>query len=93
MIGLVFLIVPILIYYLLPQYVPGITPVKIIVCAVFFFSLVGAATNFLITVNKERKILFIQAFAILFAAVLNYFAIMRGYGIIGVAVQLKKEKF
>lgn len=85
-IGLVFITAPVAIYYILPQYIQGITSVKILVCAIFFMSVTTAAGNFLITINKERKILLFQAISVILAIILNYIFIMMGYGIKGVAI-------
>ena len=85
-IGMVFITAPVAIYYILPDYVPGFTVFKILVCSIFFMSVIGPSTNFLITINKERKILSVQAVSILLAIILNYFFIIRGYGINGVAI-------
>jgi O-antigen/teichoic acid export membrane protein len=85
-IGFVFVLAPFAIFYLLPQYLASILVLKILLIATFFNSVGGAATNFLVTVNRERKILFLQLGAIVLMALLGYTAIQRGFGIIGVAV-------
>jgi len=84
--GLVFITAPVAIYYILPKYIQGITSAKILICAIFFMSIIVVANNFLITLNKERKILLIQAISIMLAITLNYFFIIKGYGINGVAI-------
>ncbi len=85
-IGLAFITAPVVIYYILPRYIQGITPIKILVCAIFFMSVMTPAVIFLITVNKERKMLLIQAISITIAITLNYLFIINGYGINGVAI-------
>jgi len=84
--GLIFITAPVAIYYILPKYIAGIMPAKILICAIFFMSIIVAANSFLITINKERKILLIQAISIIIAIILNYIFIMKGYGINGVAI-------
>ncbi len=86
MIGLVFISAPFAIYYLLPKYVYGVTSLKILVCAIFFMSIVVNSKLFLITINKERHILFLQGISIVIAVILNYIFIKGGYGIMGVAI-------
>ena len=85
-IGLVFITAPVAIYYILPKYIPGITSVKILVCAIFFMSVTVAAGNFLVTLNKEKKIVSTQVISIMLAIILNYFFIINGYGINGIAI-------
>jgi len=43
-IGLAFITAPIAIYYILPKYIQGITPIKILVCAAFFMSIITFST-------------------------------------------------
>jgi len=85
-VGLVFITAPVAIYYILPKYLPGIMPFKILICAIFFMSVTSASNNFLITINEERKILSLQAISVIVAIILNYFFIINGYGINGVAI-------
>jgi len=84
--GLIFITAPVAIYYILPKYIQGITAVKILVCAVFFMSIVSTSTHFLVTINKERKLLLVQAMSIVVAIILNYVFIINGCGIKGVAI-------
>ena len=85
-VGLVFITAPVAIYYILPKYLPGIMPFKILICAIFFMSVTSASNNFLITLNKEKKMLSLQAISVIIAIILNYFFIINGYGINGVAI-------
>ncbi|PIZ53939.1 hypothetical protein COY26_00465, partial [Candidatus Woesearchaeota archaeon CG_4_10_14_0_2_um_filter_33_10] len=91
--GLVFITVPVAIYYILPKYIAGIMPAKILICAIFFMSIIVAANSFLITINKERKILLLQAVSIMLAIILNYVFIIRGYGINGIAIATAMSYF
>ncbi len=84
--GLIFITAPVAIYYILPKYIQGITAVKILVCAVFFMSIVSTSNHFLVTINKERKLLLVQPISIVVAIILNYVFIINGYGIKGVAI-------
>jgi len=85
-IGLVFITAPILIYYLLPDYLPGLAVFKILVCSVFFMSLTEPSNNLLVALNREKTILSLQAVSIILAVVLNYIFIVNGYGITGIAI-------
>jgi Na+-driven multidrug efflux pump len=49
-------------------------------------SLILPSNSFLITLNKERKILLMQAVSIILAVILNYLFIIKGYGITGIAI-------
>jgi len=85
-IGLVFITAPVAIYYILPKYLSTIIPFKILICAAFFTSIMFPSSNFLITINKEKKIILFQAISVILAIILNYIFIIKGYGIKGVAV-------
>ena len=85
-IGLVFITAPVAVYYILPKYIVGITSVKILVCATFFMSVIVSAGNFLVTLNKEKKMISTQVISIMLAIILNYIFIINGYGIKGVAI-------
>ena len=92
-IGLVFITAPVAVYYILPKYIQGITSVKILVCATFFMSVIVSAGNFLVTLNKEKKMVSTQIIFITLAIILNYIFITRGYGINGIAIATAMSYF
>jgi O-antigen/teichoic acid export membrane protein len=84
-IGLLFLSVKYIFFYLLPQYMEAIPVARILSFAIYFSSLRMLANRVLIT-QKSYKILFIfYAVAILANILLNFMLIKMGYGIKGVA--------
>jgi O-antigen/teichoic acid export membrane protein len=84
-IGLLFLSVKYIIFYLLPQYMEAIPVARILSFAIYFSSLRMLANRVLIT-HKSYKILFIFYGVAIFANILlNFMLIKMGYGIIGVA--------
>ena len=85
-IGMLFLAIKYILFYLLPRYMASVNVVRILSFAVFFNSLSLLAIRVLIT-QKSFKILFIfQGISIFTNIFLNYILIKMGYGIKGVAV-------
>ncbi len=78
-------VIPPLITYVLPAYVSGITAVIILVFGVYFISIMTICGNFLVSVNKQSTILYVQMVLIPFSIALNYILIKIGLGIEGVA--------
>lgn len=85
-IGSLFILIPPLIKLLLPEYLPGIKAMKILIIGFFFFSLTHMSSSFLITLSKEKRIIAIQAACIICSILLDYLFIKAGLGIEGVAL-------
>lgn len=84
--AMVFVVVPFLVFYLFPDYLPGMFPIKLLIFATFFMAILANASNFLITINKEKTLFRVIVSTAVLAAILNYLVISAGYGIKGVAV-------
>ncbi|MCK5451634.1 MAG: oligosaccharide flippase family protein [Candidatus Omnitrophica bacterium] len=78
--------IPVLVYYILPKYIPGITSMKILLAGCFFISLTPLAQNFAISINKQTVLIPMTIAAVVLGLGLNYFMIKSGYGINGVAL-------
>ncbi|MFC1499691.1 oligosaccharide flippase family protein [Candidatus Zixiibacteriota bacterium] len=69
----------------LPEYVPGIKAMKIIMIGPLFLALAGGFGNLLNTLNRQVWYLIVQGFALLLNVTLNILLVRAGLGIIGVA--------
>jgi O-antigen/teichoic acid export membrane protein len=85
-IGLTYITAPFFIQLILPEYIPGIPVLFVIVPAIFFMGFSSICGIFLIGLNKEKVYLTHQVIMISLAILLNYVALSNGYGIVGVAV-------
>ncbi len=74
------------IQYIFPQYMDALSPLRILIFGGFFLSSINILENYVISVNKEKKIIFVKILIIVMSVLLNYAAISLGYGILGVAV-------
>ena len=83
--GFMYLVIPLLVTKVLPQFIPGIFAAQILLFDIFFRSCCPQAEQFLIALNKQAKILPITIVAIFINVVLNYIFIKMGFGIYGVA--------
>jgi O-antigen/teichoic acid export membrane protein len=79
-------VIPLFIKVVVPAYMPGLLAITLFGLGAYFLCLVGIAGNFLISVDKQKYILFTQIGIIPFCLVVNYFLIKNGFGIQGVAV-------
>lgn len=84
--GLVYFVAPPLVEKFLPKYVSGITALQILLLSTIFISCSSQIGQFLVTINKQTRVVFINAIAIVLNVLLNYYFIMKGYGINGVAI-------
>jgi len=85
-IGLAVIISPLFLKYILPQYQPGLVPLRIVCAGAFFMSLVNMSSHFLIAINKQHRLLIIGGLSILFGAFLSFIFIKLGMGLIGIAL-------
>lgn len=86
LIGIVWIIAPMFVYYILPKYLAGIGALKALSVSVHFLALVGVYRIFFIGLNKHHIILFIYLALIAVNLGLNFFFIKQGMGILGVAI-------
>jgi len=71
--------------WVLPEYLPGVSAAKILVLAVFFWSIAVQFNNFLIAVDRRRPILIALGGSIAAAALIGGATVKMGLGIAGVA--------
>lgn len=77
---------PLLIKFLLPKYLPSVLVIKILVLGSFFYSLSTIAGIYLISIDRQRLLMAIQA-TLIVALILFYSIVLRlNYGIAAVAV-------
>ena len=84
--GLVYISAPVVVELVLPKFIPGIMALKLLLVATFFYVASPQSNHFLITLNKQVRLIPISTFVIIVNVILNYFFIKSGYGITGVAV-------
>ena len=85
LLSLIFICAPIFIKYILPAFSPGVTALRIFLIPIFFFTISPYSNNFIIALEKQKKLIPIAVLSILLNIVLNYLLIKRGYGINGAA--------
>ncbi len=83
--ALIFFAAPLVVKKFLPQFIPGILSLQILLVSVFFNSCFSQTTQFIIAINKKGKLVIFSVLGILLNIILNYIFIKTGYGIYGVA--------
>ena len=84
--GLIFININIIIIALLPQYIPSITVLQILIIGLYFAALWGIPTNMLIAFNKQKKLMWLFLGLVMLGALLDITIIIMGIEIIGVAL-------
>jgi len=84
--GVIFIISPIFVKLVLPNFVPGILAMQILLFDVFFQSCSPQIEPFLIALNKQKNLIPIMVVTIIFSFGINYFLVKIGLGINGVAI-------
>lgn len=85
MIGIVYFIAPMIVYYLIPKFMNGVGAMRILVLAFYFVAVNEMTLTILFTINKQKFLIPLFLVAIGIACGLNYITISCGYGIEGVA--------
>jgi O-antigen/teichoic acid export membrane protein len=85
-IGMIWIVSPVFLRYLLPKYVDALSVIRIVALAIFFASMLGALRLFLVALNKQKSVLVFYSGAIIVNVLINLLMIRMGYGIEGVAV-------
>jgi O-antigen/teichoic acid export membrane protein len=85
LIGASVLILPFLIRFFLPKYIPSVTVSSILLAAAFFYSSSFIPGSFLVSINKQKHLIQIQVAMILLALILDLAVIYIGWGIVGIA--------
>jgi O-antigen/teichoic acid export membrane protein len=81
-----YFVIPVIVVYFLPQYIPGVTSMKILLSGCFFLSLTPMSSSYAVTINKQLVLIPITVSVFFIGIVLNYVVIKSGYGIAGVAI-------
>lgn len=84
--GFCYLVLPLIIKYLLPQYAEGLISAKIMVLAAFFAVIPLMFQNVLIALKMRRKLVEVGIIAFLAAVLLDFSFIKLGWGIEGIAL-------
>ncbi len=79
-------VVRLLVMYLLPEYIPGLPLITILIIGSFFLTTSSIFTNYLISVDMQRHLLKVQFTAILLLVVIDYLVLKAGYGIEAMAL-------
>ncbi len=91
--ALIFFTAPLIVEIFLPQYIPGILSLQILLISVFFSSCHSQTMQFIIAINKKEKLVVFSILAVLLNILLNYIFIKIGYGIYGVALGTSLTSF
>ncbi len=78
-------IVPLLIKFFLPKYLPSILIIKILILGSFFYSLSTIAGIYLISIDKQRYLMMVQIALIALLIISYSVALKLGYGILSVS--------
>lgn len=84
-IAVVITVSPLFLKYVLPQYMPGLVPLRIVCAGAFFISLINMSGHFLIAINKQYQFLGIGGVSIILGIVLSFAFTKSGYGLAGIA--------
>ena len=84
-IAFAYLAVPVLVHYLLPRYLPGITAFKILMGGMFFLCAAYPSNIFMVTVNKQAHLAAILFGVVVAAALTSCLFLRKGLGLEGVA--------
>jgi len=86
LVGIIFLVTPLFVKYLLPEYQTGIIPAQILIFGLVFYAMVGMIGNFLITIDRQALYFIIMLSCVSLNFLLSYGLIKAGFGIAGVAI-------
>jgi len=84
--GIIYINIDIVVKLFLPQYLPSITVLHILIISLFFSTIWGIPTNLLIALNKQKMFMVITAVVLLFIIILDIVIIKMGFGMNGIAV-------
>jgi|TARA_B100001964_G_C14231442_1_gene600231 O-antigen/teichoic acid export membrane protein len=92
-IGISYFIVPVLVSYVLPEYVPGIIAFKILMGGVFFVCVAYPSSIFMLTINKQVRLAVLVFISVAISVLMVYFSIQRGLSLQGVALSMSISYF
>ncbi|NLC55716.1 MAG: oligosaccharide flippase family protein [Armatimonadetes bacterium] len=84
--GAVVLAMPLLVRYVLPQYLPSILLTQILVCGSFFLAVASVPSNYLVSIDRQNSVVIWSIVTIAVAAAVDLLMVRLGYGVMGVAV-------
>ncbi|MBI5605156.1 MAG: oligosaccharide flippase family protein, partial [Deltaproteobacteria bacterium] len=84
--GLIYIVFPLLVTFLLPKYLPSLTCIRIMILGSFFFIFQRGTYNFIIAVNRQAFIVKVEGILIGISYLSGYLLIKQGWGIEGVAL-------
>ena len=84
--GFIYIVAPLLIKQFLPQYIPGILALQILLLDTYFRSCSPQSQQFIVSIGKQARIIPISIIAICVNVLFNYIFIKIGWGIYGVAL-------
>lgn len=79
--GSLIILLPVVIKYLLPKFVPGLLAAQLVIASAFFGCLHVGVINFFITIKKVHSVYPYRISALLFSVAAMWFVIYRGGGI------------
>ncbi|MBN1688175.1 MAG: oligosaccharide flippase family protein [Candidatus Omnitrophica bacterium] len=85
LIGLAILAGPILIHTLLPKFTAGLPAMKVLLLSTFFMAIGQQANTFLITLDKQWRMLPILMVGVFLIALFDFVFVRSGMGLVGVA--------
>ena len=83
--GFLYLVLPVFVYYIMPKFQNGISPIKWALLCTFFMVNLGQIRHLLIMKERQIVVMKMSIVAITLNIIANYFAIKGGFGITGVA--------
>jgi len=84
--GFMSLLIPLLIKYLFPAYTSGIRSAVLLSMGIYFLSLNTVTSTYLISINKQYSIIFIQLLSISFSIIIYMYFVFANMGIDGIAI-------
>lgn len=85
--GFSILVLPLLVHYILPAYMPGLLPAYLLLLGSCFLTLINMPGYLLIALNKQVYMIAIGLLCIMFGAALNYLFVRKiGIGLQGIAI-------
>jgi O-antigen/teichoic acid export membrane protein len=91
--GAIYIVMPVFTACILPRFSPAVTATRISLLALFFQVASPQSMNFLIAMNKQRRILAIMGLGVIVSATANYYLIGAGFGISGAAMAAAISSF
>jgi len=86
MIGMLYFLVPMIVHWLIPKFIPGILSFKIIVLSTYFFAMVNMLTGYLISIGKQKSLILINASMLILIVGLSGFFNFFSWGLAGIAL-------